>query len=174
MLVASALLMLSVMSAIVAFNGFPGQAIQDPIGSVPVEQAQAPLAVQHHPAPSTASRSARSASAAHAGRSSHHSRSGHARSPLAHATPVVHRQSAAGQPTRSGSGTPALPDPGSLTSGVTQTLPSAPTVPPSGVGVPSSPVTLPDSKQLPVSLPVDTSAVTGAVTTTSSGLLGGQ
>ena len=45
LLVASSLLVLAVMSALVAFRGFPGPDVQDPVQSIQVETAQAPVTV---------------------------------------------------------------------------------------------------------------------------------
>lgn len=167
-LIAAALLTMSVMSAIVAFNGFPGQSIQDPIGSVQVQERQAPLSIEKHPAAAkpTAARHAHASSARHAGR---HGRATHATAPVAHANPVVHRQSngqqkQAQQPS-SGSSPVSVPDTSSVTKGVTDAVPTPPSVPPAASPLPSYPVTLPgsDQKQLPLSLPVDTSGVTNTV-----------
>jgi hypothetical protein len=49
LLLASALLTLSVMSAFVAFNGFPGQDLQSPITPILVHERQAPLTIPAHP-----------------------------------------------------------------------------------------------------------------------------
>jgi hypothetical protein len=174
-LIASALFTLSVMSAIVAFHGFPGIDIQGPIGSVQVEQAQAPLPVDRHPAAPSAAKVAATQRAAAAARVKHAARRGHVRtadSPVAHATPVLHRRAATRQPAKPGSGSGAglvtLPDTGT----VTGALPPTPSLPSTGQVLPGSPVTVPDGKQLPISLPVDTSSVTNAVNDTVNGLIG--
>ena len=171
-LIAAALLTMSVMSAIVTFNGFPGQDIQDPIGSVQVQERQAPLSVDKHPATakSAAARHSHAATTRNAGR---HSRAGHdAKAPVAHAKPVsVHRQSSgtqkqAQQPSSSSSPSAgAAPDTSSVTKTVTNSVPSTPSVPAPSSVLPSYPVTLPgsDQKTLPLSLPVDTSGVTNTV-----------
>lgn len=168
-LIAAALLTMSVMSAIVTFNGFPGQDIQDPIGSVQVQERQAPLSPEKHPAAAT-SAGARHAHGATARHGNRRGRAGHdAKAPVAHAKPVsVHRQSVgtqkqAQQPSSSSSG--AGPDTSGVTKTVTNSVPSTPSVPAPGSVLPSYPVTLPgaDQKTLPLSLPVDTSGVTNTV-----------
>src|SRR5213082_3528757 len=49
LLIASALMTLAVMSAFVAFNGFPGQDVQDPIGTLLLQQRQTPVDVPAKP-----------------------------------------------------------------------------------------------------------------------------
>ena len=169
-LIASALFTLSVMSAIVAFHGFPGIDVPGPIGSVQVEQTQAPLPVDRHPAAPSAARVAAAHRAAAITRARHAGRT-HVRtadSPVARATPVLHRRTATSRPSQPGTavGPVKLPVPGSVTGALPQ--PSLPAAPP----LPSSPVTLPGGKQLPISLPLDTSAVSNAVDETVNGLLG--
>jgi hypothetical protein len=168
-LIAAALLTMSVMSAIVAFDGFPGQDIQDPIGSVPVVDRQAPLAVEKHQgsASTTHARHAKAVSARHHKRSHRHA--GQANTPVAHAnSPAVHRESTpqtqTPQQPGSSSSTPVkVPDTSSVTSGVTNTVPATPSVPAPSTLLQTSPVTLPGGKTLPVDLPVNTGAVSGAV-----------
>ena len=166
-LIAAALLTASVMSAIVAFNGFPGQDIQGPIGSVQVQERQAPLSADMHPAAAKSARHASAASSRHARR--HHRGTHRANAPVAHANPVSHGQSGAQQKTQapSSSSSPAVkvPDTSSVTKTVTNTVPSTPSVP--APALPSYPVTLPgsDQKQLPISLPIDTSGVTNTLNT---------
>jgi hypothetical protein len=171
-LIAAALLTMSVMSAVVAFNGFPGQGIEGPIGSVQVQERQAPLAVETHPV-SSKSAAARHASAASARHARRHSRGTHgAKAPIAHANPVSHGQSGAQQKTQqqkpsSSTSTPvSVPDTSSVTKTVSNAAPSTPSVP-ATPSLPSYPVTLPgaDQKQLPISLPVDTSGVTNVLNT---------
>jgi hypothetical protein len=173
-LIAAALLTMSLMSAIVAFDGFPGQDLQDPIGSVQVLDRQAPLAVDKHPAnagPAHASR----ASGVAAGHKRHHGRAGSAKAPVAHANPVGHRGQSGGQthtqqPSGGGSGQSSpvrVPDTSPVTS-VAPKVPSAPSAPSPDTLLKSSPVTLPGGSTLPVSLPVNTAAVSGVV----DGLLG--
>jgi hypothetical protein len=159
---------MSLMSAIVAFDGFPGQNLQDPIGSVPVLDRQAPLAVEKHSAKAGAVAVLRTRATAveHARRD--HGRSRSAKAPLAHTNPVSHRQSAsqpqAKQPS-SGSAQPApvrVPDTAPVTNAVPK-VPSAPSVPSPQTLLKSSPVTLPGGVSLPVNLPLNTAAVSGAV-----------
>jgi hypothetical protein len=178
MLIASALLSLSVMSAFVAFNGFPGQSVQAPIGSLL-------LGEQHPPTVTVPTKPLRSHGSAASGRST--SRAGahrgvtHARavsSPVAHTGPVVDRVPAGqpAQPQAPASSAPAQPQqstavgtPGTVSNPLpTGTAPSLP-----DTGLPALPqVTLPPlsspSSPPPTSsqLPVDTSGATG--------VLGGQ
>ncbi len=171
-LIASALFTLSVMSAIVAFHGFPGIDLPGPIGSVQVEQTQAPLPVDRHPAVPSPAKVAAAHRAAAVTRARHGGRT-HVRtadSPVARATPVLHRRTATSRPSQPGSSVSPvkLPDPSS----VTGALPPTPSLPSPGQPLPSSPVTLPGGKQLPISLPLDTSAVSNAVDQTVNGLLG--
>jgi len=175
MLIASALLSLSVMSAFVAFNGFPGQDVQAPIGSLL-------LGEQHPPTVTVPAKPPRSHGGAAGARSRAASRARHAgtharavRSPLAHAGPVTDRVPAGqpAQPQTPTSSAPAQPQqstaPVSPTS-VANPLPTGttPSLPDTGVPVPQ--VTLPPlSSPTPpqnTQLPVDTSGVTG--------VLGGQ
>jgi len=167
-LIAAALLTMSLMSAIVAFDGFPGQDLQDPIGSVPVLDRQAPLAVEKHSAKAGAVHVLRTRATVveHARRD--HGRSRSAKAPLAHTNPVSHRQSAsqpqAKQPSAS-SAQPApvrVPDTAPVTNAVPK-VPSAPSLPSPQTLLKSSPVTLPGGVSLPVNLPLNTAAVSGVV-----------
>jgi hypothetical protein len=172
-LIAAALLTMSLMSAIVAFDGFPGKDLQDPIGSVPVLDRQAPLAVEKHSANAGAQHvlQTKASAAEHARRD--HGRSRSAKAPLAHTNPVSHRQSASQPQTKqqsSGSGQPApvrVPDTAPVTN-VVPKVPSAPSLPAPQTLLKSSPVTLPGGVTLPVNLPINTAAVSGVV----DGLLG--
>jgi hypothetical protein len=177
-LIAAALLTMSLMSAIVAFDGFPGQDLQDPIGSVPVLDRQAPLAVEKRPANAAPAHALRASGVAATHRKRHHGRAGSAKAPVAHANPVGHRGQSGGQtPAQtqqpssgggSGQSSPVkVPDTGSVTS-VAPTAPSAPSLPPPQTLLKSSPVTLPGGTTLPVNLPLNTAAVSGVV----DGLLG--
>src|SRR4051812_11535464 len=105
---------MSVMSAVVAFNGFPSQDIQDPIGSVPVLERQAPLAVEKHSAKPAASHVVNSSAAiSRHSRRHHDGRAGSAKAPVAHANPLVHRESATPQQGTQPSGSSgAGPSPG--------------------------------------------------------------
>jgi hypothetical protein len=173
-LIAAALLTMSLMSAIVAFDGFPGQDLQDPIGSVPVLDRQAPLAVEKHSTRAGAQHvlQTKATPAEHSRRD--HGRSRSAKAPLAHTNPVVHRQSASQprttQQPSSGSGQSSpvkVPDTSSVTHAVPK-VPSAPSLPAPQTLLKSSPVTLPGGVALPVDLPINTAAVSGVV----DGLLG--
>jgi hypothetical protein len=162
---------MSLMSAIVAFDGFPGQDLQDPIGSLPVLDRQAPLAVEKHRADAGPGHALRAS-----GVSAHHSRSHHgraAKAPVAHTNPVTHRQSATRPRTQqpsngsSQSSPVTVPDTSSVTHAVPK-VPSAPSVPTPDTLLKSSPVTLPGGATLPVNLPLNTAAASGVV----DGLLG--
>jgi hypothetical protein len=157
--------MLFVMSAFVALNGFPGQDVRDPIGTLLVQQRQAPVTVPAHPVRESG-RTARSG-----GGTAHqrHTAVTRAHAPSASTGPVVRRTPskapattqapAAGSGGTNQSSSPALPDTPQLPSD-TPSLPqpTLPQVP--GVSVPE--VQAPSSSQLPV----DTGSVTG--------ILGGQ
>jgi hypothetical protein len=162
MLIASALLSLSVMSAFVAFNGFPGQGVQAPIGSLL-------LGEQHPPTVTVPTKPVRPHGSAAAGRSSAQAgaprASGHARAvkpPVAHANPVVNSAPSGQAPTQTQAPSSApSPSTSQVTPGTVgdplpaTTTPSLPTT-----GVPLPQVSLPpppDTSQLPV----DTSGVTG-------------
>jgi hypothetical protein len=168
-LIAALLLTMSVMSAIVAFDGFPSQDLQDPIGSVPVLDRQAPLSVEQPSANAGVEHGlgARVAAARRAHR--HHGRAGSAKAPMAHANPMVHRESAGQrqQPTQTSGAVPAtpvkVPDTGSVTQPVAHKVPSSPSLPTPDTLLKSAPVTLPGGATLPISLPVNTAAVSGVV-----------
>jgi hypothetical protein len=176
-LIAAALLTMSLMSAIVAFDGFPGQDLQDPIGSVPVLDRQAPLAVEKRPANAAAAHALRASGVVATHRKGHHRRAGSAKAPVAHANPVGHRGQSGGQtqtktqqPSGGGSGQSSpvrVPDTSPVTN-VAPKVPSAPSVPSPQTLLKSSPVTLPGGATLPVNLPLNTAAVSGVV----DGLLG--
>jgi hypothetical protein len=161
LLIASAFATLFVMSAFVAFNGFPGQDVQDPIKTLLVNLQQTPVSVKADPVPVSTLRARHGVAATHA-RTRTHSRA-HQRSPMAHASPVTRRggitppsaQTPASSPQQS-----ALPTPAGE---VTPPLPAGGTP---SVGVPSPPKVELPPVQLPsppnnTQLPVDTSGVTG-------------
>ena len=182
MLVASALLTLAVMSAIVAYHGFPGQDVQSPVGSVLVQQRQAPVTrLPKHPAIAPAARASRSARAVHAATVARQRRTAVARTPVAHATPVVRRQEAGTarpqpqpqpQPQQQSSSPVSTPDTSSLTKPVTDTVPQTPSLPSAGSLLPSTP----SQGTTPVPLPqvpnVDPGKVTSGVTNTVGKVLG--
>jgi hypothetical protein len=165
LLITSALATLFVMSAFVAFNGFPGQDVQDPIAPILVHETQAPVSVPAEPARgavldartggSSASRTGSSAARRHGG-------------PRAHTGPVSGPRTTAPVQGPSGGGQTPLQTPqtgGDVTSpagGVTQQLPSGtPSVPSAqlpSVNVPE--VQIPSLPQGDSQLPVDTSGVT--------------
>lgn len=175
-LIVSALLSMSVMSAIVGFKGFPSQDLQNPIGSVLVQERQAPLPLPRHPAPigvASAHAVAASASSGHV-RSAARSHHGRVSTPVAHVNPVGQSGSTSADPQRST--TPVrTPDPASAVKDVTKVVPRAPTVPsPTGL-LPALGLGSPDQGQgqaPAVPLPAVLTGVTTTVTNTVDKLLG--
>lgn len=154
---------LSVMSAFVAFNGFPGQDVQDPpIGSLLVQERQATIDVPVHPlrvaVPASGSSRAATAADRRAGRAPA------SKTPLAHSNPVVNRAPAAPQPTRTVAPRPAAPVTAPATAVTTPlTGGGTPPLPSTGVPVPAVPaVPLPALPQ-GTQLPLNTSGVTKAL-----------
>jgi hypothetical protein len=162
LLIASALLTLAVMSAFVAFNGFPGQDVQDPIGTLLLQERQTPVNVPAKPV-HVSVQAARAASAAGSGG---RTAARHVRAPKVSTGPVLTERTPAQTPTQS----PATA-PGSTSSQGTTLVPQE-----------TSPITTPSTPQLPdtalpqvpsvtvpplppppgdTQLPVDTSGVTG-------------
>jgi hypothetical protein len=146
----------------VAFNGFPGQDVQSPIGTLLVQQKQATVRVPAKPARvAAAHRGPTAASAAHRRRASLQ----RSHRPLASTGPLAHRA-----PTQQpGSGTTS-PGATQNAASVVQAAPStpidttAPSLPNPGVSIPQ--VTVPSLPSPPPppsesQLPVDTSGVTG-------------
>jgi hypothetical protein len=89
---------------------------------------------------------------------------------MAHANPVVHRESATHKQAQRPSGSSPssavkVPDTSSVTEPVTKNVPAAPSVPDPQSLLQTSPVTLPGGKTLPIDLPINTAAVSGAVDT---------
>ena len=164
LLIASALLSLSVMSAFVAFRGFPGEDVQAPIQTLLVQEHQTPVRVPAKPLRVGVLGAKRSPSAGGSRRTATRRVS----SPTASTGPVVQRTApAAPAPapnqapsngTSSGNATPVA-DTSPLTSPTTApTVPSTSTLPLPSLTLPSlPPPPPPDSSQLPV----DTSGVTG-------------
>jgi hypothetical protein len=164
LLIASALLTLAVMSAFVAFNGFPGQNVQDPIGTLLLQEPQAQVSVPVKPlhvgVPGASKRS---------GSAARHRREAarNSQAPKASTGPVVHRTTPIQAPTRTQ--TPASA-PSQDTVPLAQATPpvvpgTAPTLP--DTGVPQVPgLTLPALPPPPPpsgssQLPIDTSGITG-------------
>jgi hypothetical protein len=151
---------LFVMSAYVAFNGFPGQDVQDPIGSVLLQERQASVDV-----PSVSiDAPTRSASQTLDGRRHRHAAGQRAGGPKATADgPVNHRLStqapASTQTPATGTNTVQAPS-----------TPQLPATPPSVPQVSLPQVEVP-GVQTPtqVQLPVDTGGVTNTVTNLLSG-----
>jgi hypothetical protein len=150
------------MSAFVAFNGFPGQDVQDPIGTLLLQQKQAPVSVPAKPVHLQVLATRRGASASTAQR---HGSVRNVRTPRASTGPVVERTSP----------TPTAPTPGQTPSspgqsptsvaGSTPTVPistTTPSAPDTGITLP--PITLPSLPPppggSPQQLPIDTSGVT--------------
>jgi hypothetical protein len=157
---------LFVMSAFVAFNGFPGQDVQDPIAPILVHETQAPVSVPTEPARAAvldARTSARSASS----RTGSQSAKRHG-GPQAYTGPVSGPgDSAPVQPPSGGQAPVQTPQPtgdvGGTAGGATQQLPGGtPSLPGGGTQLPAVDVppvqipALPQNSQLPV----DTSGVT--------------
>jgi hypothetical protein len=167
LLIASALLSLAVMSAFVAFNGFPGQQVQDPIGTLLLQEGQTRVNVAPKPLRVQVEGTTRSP----AGGSSNHAAARHARTPQASTGPILH-STTPGSSTPSQTQTPSSP--GQTTTSVTGSAPSAP-ISTTAPQLPSTNVTLPTITlpSLPTSppppppgdnqqqLPVDTSGITG-------------
>ena len=146
------------MSAFVAFNGFPGQDVQDPIGTLLLQERQTPVNVPAEPVHVSVP-SARRGPAAGSGR---RATARQVNAPKASTGPVGD-----GSPAQTPAQSPSTATPGSTstpgTSVVPQdSLPSSPTTPqlPQAslpqVTVPSLPPPPTDTTQLPV----DTSGVT--------------
>ena len=175
LLITSALATLFVMSAFVAFNGFPGQDVQDPIAPILVHETQAPVSVPTEPARGAALTSHT------AGGSAARAKSRGARlhgGPSARTVPVSGpRNSAPAQPPSGGQGQVPTPQTGGdltkTAGGVTQPRTgSTPSVP--GTQLPSVSVPEVQVPSLPQNtLPVDTSGVTNGVTNGVNNLLGG-
>lgn len=165
------MLTLSVMSAFVAFNGFPGEDVQAPIHTLLVQQRQTSVPV--HAKPVRVDVRAATRHPAITSGSSHHAAARHAGGPTASTDPVV--QHTAPQATPPPAQSPAPPSGsggGSATTPVAQSTPladpdTAPTVP-STTTTPKLPITLPSltpSSPPPQQsgssvLPVDTSGIT--------------
>jgi len=159
------------MSAFVAFNGFPGQQVQDPIGSLLIQQKQTSVNVPAKPVHVRVEGTTRGGAAGKA----RHTAARRAGAPRASTGPVVHRNGP-------GSSTPTqVQTPGSSGQNPTSVAGSAPaapvsTTPPSlpSTGITLPPITLPSLPSSPPpppgnnqqQLPIDTSGVTS--------LLGGQ
>jgi hypothetical protein len=148
---------LFVMSAFVAFNGFPGQDVEGPIGNLVLQERPAPVSIPDVVPVATRPRSATTRAAAR-----HRSLARDAEGPKASTGLIKHRASA---PTQA----PAAQAPGSSQSAlpVQQSAPQLPSA-----AVPSLPgasapniqlpvLQAPDASQQPL---VDTKAITGLLT----------
>lgn len=166
LLISAALLSLAVMSAFVAFNGFPGQDVQDPIGTLLVQEKQAAVKVPAKPIRVDVAAATRAATT-----SGHRAATRRAHAPKASTGPVLQRA-----PARTAPG--QAPSSGQNPTSVAQTAPTTPlsTTPPSvpNTGVQIPPITLPSLPSSPpaspppppsggvnTQLPVDTSGITG-------------
>jgi hypothetical protein len=167
LLIASALLTLAVMSAFVAFNGFPGQDVQDPIGTLLVQEKQASVKVPAKPVHVRVAASRRGPAATTVAR---HRRDALKRSqgPQANTGPLTHptpSQTPGGSQTQ----TPGTTQNASSVAPTAPTTPigtTTPSVPDPGVSVPQ--VTLPSITPPPppsgnTQLPVDPNSVTGII-----------
>jgi hypothetical protein len=166
LLIASALLTLAVMSAFVAFNGFPGQDVQDPIGTLLVQEKHASVRVPAKPVHVQVAASRRGPTGTAAAR---HRRDALKRTqgPNANTGPLAHR-TPSGAPGSSQTQTPSATQNATSLAPTSPTTPigtTTPSVPDPGVSVP--PITLPSvtlppppsgNSQLP-----DTSGVTGII-----------
>jgi hypothetical protein len=166
LLLAAAFMTLFVMSAYVAFNGFPGQGAENPIGNLVLQEQPAPVSIDAKPAQVHTRAATRSPSS-----TAQHRRVEAKRStgPSASTGPVVKHRVSSPAPTSSAPSTSTQTS--SATAPVSQKLPSPQL--PSGV-LPELPqVNLPPVQvQVPVpsqSTTLDTSGVTNAV----SNVLGG-
>jgi hypothetical protein len=172
LLIASALLSLAVMSAFVAFNGFPGQQVQDPIGTLLVPQGQTKVNVAPKPIRVQVKGTTRAAATGTA----RHTSARHVQAPRASTGPVLQRNApGSSTPTQGQTPTSSGQSPTTSVAGSTPTTPISTTTP----QLPSTDITLPTVTlpSLPTSpppppggsqqqLPIDTSGITG--------ILGGQ
>jgi hypothetical protein len=155
---------LAVMSAFVAFNGFPGQDVQDPIGTLLLQQRQTPVDVPAKPVhvgvlAATRNRVGGARHQATTVRTS--------RGPRADTGPVAHRlpsqvpgstQSPAPAASQDSGTLPVTTSPVSTPTTPSVPDPSLPQVP--GVTLPSLPSPPPPGSS---QLPVDTSGITGVL-----------
>lgn len=150
------------MSAFVAFNGFPGQSVEDPIGTLLLQEPQAQVSVPVKPThvKVLATRKGTGAATRHRREAARNSRA-----PKASTGPVVHRTPTGQTPTRTqapasapSQGTaPAVPTTPTIVPGTAPALPDT--------GLPLPPVTVPTLPSPPPpngssQLPVDTSGIT--------------
>jgi len=152
------------MSAFVAFNGFPGQDVQDPIGTLLLQEKQAPVSVPAKPVHVQVLGTTRSASATTTDR---HASSKRLHTPRANTGPVVNRTSPT-TPTAPSPGQTPTPSGQSPTSvaGSTPSVPlstTTPSAPDTGITLP--PITLPSLPPPPPpggnqQQPIDTSGIT--------------
>jgi|SRR5690242_20930205 hypothetical protein len=161
------------MSAFVAFNGFPGQQVQDPIGTLLVPQGQTRVNVAPKPIRVGVEGKTRTPAAG----SARHTGASHAQAPRASTGPVAQRTNpGSSTPTQGQTPTSSGQSPTTSVAGSVPSTPistTTPSVPSTGVTLPT--VTLPSLPSSPLppppggstqQLPIDTSGVTG--------LLGGQ
>lgn len=159
LLIASALLTLAVMSAFVAFNGFPGQDVQDPIGTLLLQERQAAVNVPAKPVHVSVQAARRASAEGSGGRTAARpvnapkASTGPVGSRTPAQTPTQNTQAAPGS--TSTQGTTLVPQTTSPIS--TPTTPQVPQTDLPPVTVPSLPPPPTDTTQLPL----DTSGVTG-------------
>lgn len=168
-LIVSALLSMSVMSAVVGFNGgFPSPDTQNPIGSVLVKEPQASLPLAQHPTPARSTGFAEATGRVRSASRKPHARRTHA--PMARANPNGQPNSVTPQHVQQP--TSPVADPVPVVKDVTNAVPTLPSVPTPaallsglapGSGQAQSPVA-----QIPTVL----TGVTNGVTKTVDKLLG--
>jgi hypothetical protein len=153
------------MSAFVAFNGFPGQDVQDPIGTLLVQERQTPVNVSAKPVHTSVTASKQGTVAA-----GHRASAKHSRVPRASTGPVLQRSptpATVPTPGQTPSSTPSSVAPSQTTTPVS--VPTTPSVPNTGVTIPQITLpSLPSAPQTPPpsdnsSLPIDTSGITGVL-----------
>jgi hypothetical protein len=157
LLIASALLTLAVMSAFVAFNGFPGQDVQDPIGTLLLQERQTPVNVPAEPVHVSALSARRGSAASSGGRTT----ARHVQAPKVSTGPVGDRTPAQTptQNTETAPGSTSTQGAGLVPQDSLPSTPTTPQLPQTDLPpltVPSLPPPPTDTTQLPL----DTSGVT--------------
>lgn len=140
---------LFVMSAYVAFNGFPGQDVQDPIGTLLLQERQAPVNVPAVPIDVHVRAATRSPVVRH-----HRAAARRARGPQATGTGEVKHRISTPAPVPASAPATSAPASQPATPQLPATTPSVPTISLPKVQLPV--VQTPDK----VALPVDTSGIT--------------
>ncbi|HEY2601716.1 MAG TPA: hypothetical protein VGI67_09180 [Thermoleophilaceae bacterium] len=171
LLVAAAFMSLFVMSAYVAFNGFPGQDVQNPVGSLLVQERQAPVSsVPVKPVADSSKAAARHQATAAARRRHHrHAVARRAVGPTASTGPVVHRTAPTSQPQSSSGTSVPTPDVTTPVHKIAPSLPSTPVTSPPSTGLPQ--VQLPPVQ---TQLPTQVNTLVNGVGTGVTNLVGGK